>query len=73
LTCRSSFSVNSSIDAFMSGVASRARSVVGPLSQIVASATWFAAIDGFFSTASSSSTCVSSCSCLPSFASFFSA
>ncbi len=52
----------------MSDDDSRARST-GPFVQIVASATWLAAIDGFFSTASSSSTCVSSCSCGSSFAS----
>ena len=46
-----------SIEAFMSDDDSRARST-GPFVQIVASATWLAAIDGFFSTASSSSTCV---------------
>ena len=46
----------------MSGDASRARSI-GPFVQIVASATWLSAIDGFCSTASSSSTCVGSASC----------
>ena len=46
----------------MSADASRARST-GPFVQIVASATWFAAIEGLRSTVSSSSTCVSSCSC----------
>src|SRR5438094_317682 len=45
-TWRSSLSTSWSIDAFMSGEASRARSV-GPLVQIVASATWLAAIGGF--------------------------
>src|SRR2546425_9338338 len=72
LIWRSSFSVRSSIDAFMSRVASRARSV-WPLSQTVASATWFAATDGLRSTASSTSTRVSSCRCLSSFASLRSA
>ena len=38
----------------MSSEASRARKV-GPFVQTVASAIWFAAIEGFFSTASSSS------------------
>jgi hypothetical protein len=56
----------------MSAEASRARSV-GPFVQIVASATWFAAIDGFRSTLSSSSICVGSASCRSSFASFSSA
>ena len=56
----------------MSSADSRARSV-GPFVQIVASATWFAAIDGFCSTASSSSTWVGSASCRSSLASFFSA
>ena len=46
----------------MSLDASRARST-GPFVQIVASATWLSAIDGFRSTASSSSTCVGSASC----------
>ena len=56
----------------MSVVDSRARST-GPFVKIVASATWFAAIDGLRSTASSSSTCVSSCSCESSLASLRSA
>ena len=51
---------------------SRARSV-GPFVQIVASATWLAAIDGFFSTASSTSTLVGSASCRESFPIFSSA
>ena len=54
----------------MSDEASRARST-GPAVQIVASATWFSAIDGFFSSISSSSTrgSVSWRSSLPSFSS----
>ena len=54
----------------MSDDASRARST-GPVVQIVASATWFSAIDGFFSSVSSSSTrgSVSCRSSLPSFSS----
>ena len=51
----------------MSGDASRARSV-GPFVKIVASATWLAAIDGFRCSDSSTSTCVCSASCFPSFA-----
>ena len=58
----------------MSAEASRARST-GPFVQIVASATWLSAIDGFLSTASSSSTRVGSASCrsasLPSFSSAY--
>ena len=61
-TWRSSFSTSWSIDAFMSGDASRARSV-GPFVQIVASATWLSAIEGFFCSESSTSTCVCSASC----------
>jgi hypothetical protein len=71
-TCRTSFSLSSSMDAFMSRVASRARSV-WPLSQTVASATWFSAMDGFFSTASSTSTRASLLTCFSSLASFRSA
>ena len=56
----------------MSSEASRARRV-GPFVQTVASAIWFAAIEGFFSTASSSSISVASFSCLSSFLSFCSA
>ena len=56
----------------MSRLDSRARNV-GPLAKIVASATWLSAIDGFRSSESSTSTCVCSASCLPSFAIFRSA
>ena len=58
----------------MSPEASRARST-GPFVQTVASATWLSAIDGFFSTASSSSTRVGSLtsrSSLPIFSSAYS-
>jgi hypothetical protein len=51
---------------------SRARST-GPFVQTVASATWLSAIDGFRSTASSSSTRVDSARCLVSFVSLRSA
>ena len=51
----------------MSDDASRARNV-GPFVKIVASATWLFAIDGFFCSESSTSTCVCSASCLSSFA-----
>jgi hypothetical protein len=70
LIWRSSFATSWSIEARMSPDASRARRT-GPFVQIVASATLFAAIDGFFSTASSSSMrgSVSWRSSLPSFAS----
>ena len=71
-TWRMSFSVSSSIDAFMSADASRARNV-WPFSRTVASATWLSATDGFFSTASSISTRASSCTIRSSFPSFFSA
>src|SRR6187551_2718923 len=57
----------------MSDDDSRARRV-GPFVQTVASATWFSAIDGFFSTASSSSTRVGSLtsrSSLPIFSSAY--
>jgi hypothetical protein len=54
----------------MSELASRALRT-GPFVQMVASATWFSAMDGFFSTASSSSILgsVSWRSSLPSFSS----
>ena len=42
----------------------------GPFVHTVASATWLSAIDGFFSTASSTSTCVGSASCFASFPTF---
>ena len=71
-TWRSSLSVSRSIDARMSVDASRARST-GPFVQIVPSATWLSAIDGFFSTASSSSTRVGAASFLSSLASLVSA
>src|SRR5579862_4717438 len=71
-TCRSSFPDSSSIDTFMSRVDSRARSVC-PFNQTVASATWLAAMDGFFSTASSTSTRASLLTCLSSLPSFRSA
>ncbi len=54
----------------MSGELSRARST-GPFVQIVASATWFAPMDGFLSAASSSSTRAESLRSLSSFPSFF--
>ena len=56
----------------MSGEASRTRSV-GPFVKIVPSAMWLAAIDGFFCSESSTSTCVSVASCFSSFESFRSA
>ena len=58
-----------SIAAFMSVDDSCARSV-GPFVKIVPSATWLAAIDGFFSSESSTSTWVGSASCFPSLAIF---
>ena len=61
-----------SIDARMSVERSLARNV-GPFVQIVASATILSAIDGFRSTASSSSTMVGSASWRSSFPSFSSA
>src|SRR5438132_5572526 len=72
LTWRTSFSASSSIAAFMSGAAAFACSTC-PLSQIVPSATWFAEIEGFFSSTSWTSTGVCSFSCLSSLASFLSA
>ena len=51
MTWRSSLSTSWSIDARMSGEASLARRT-GPFVQIVASATLFSAMDGFFSSAS---------------------
>ena len=58
-----------SIDARMSGELSRARST-GPFVQIVPSAIWLSAMDGFFSTASSSSSRAASFRCLSSLPSF---
>ena len=54
---RSSFSDARSIAAYMSGEASLAR-MTGPFVQTVTSATWLFSIDGFFSTHSSTSTCM---------------
>src|SRR5579864_4351025 len=71
-TCRRSFSASSSMDAFMSRVASRARSVC-PFNRTVASATWLSAMDGFFSTASSTSTRASLLTTLSSLLNFRSA
>lgn len=56
----------------MSLLASRARTT-GPFVRTVASATWFAEIDGLRSTASSSSTTAESWSCRSSFRSLRSA
>ena len=53
----------------MSGELSRARST-GPFVQIVPSAIWFSEIDGFFSTASSSSSRAASFRCFSSLPSF---
>src|SRR5207244_8320330 len=61
-----------SMDAFMSVDASLTRSV-GPFVQTVTSATWLSAIEGFFSTRSSSSTSASACSWRSSFRIFSSA
>ena len=65
-------SASRSIDAYMSVEHSRARST-GPFVQTVASATWLSEIDGFLSTASSSSTRVESARCFVSFVSLRSA
>jgi hypothetical protein len=62
-------STRRSIDAFMSVELSRARRT-GPFVHTVASATWFAAMDGFFSIASSTSSRASSFRCFSSFPSF---
>src|SRR4029079_9678501 len=71
-TSRRSLVVRSSIEARMSLEAARTRNEC-PFVNTVASAPWLSRIDGFFSTASSSSTWTRSPSCLSSFCSFCSA